>query len=103
MGLDFVHLRCHNNFSLLEGAATVQQLLEAARARGFRALALTDTNGLYAAVTFAKKAQELGIKPIFGADQGGGVLRSIESGLVSREVNGRKVTCGWFRICAFRG
>jgi len=66
--LDFVHLRCHSNFSLLEGAATVQQLLEAAKVRGFHALALTDTNGIYAAVTFAKKAQELGIKPIFGAE-----------------------------------
>ena len=66
--MDFVHLRCHSNFSLLEGAATVQQLLEAAKARGFCALALTDTNGIYAAVTFAKKAQELGIKPIFGAE-----------------------------------
>jgi len=66
--LQFVHLRCHSNFSLLEGAATVQQLVEAAKARGFRALALTDTNGMYAAVTFAAKARKLGVKPIFGAE-----------------------------------
>jgi len=46
----------------------VKQLLEAARARGFDTLALTDTNGLYAAVAFAGKARELGIKPVFGTE-----------------------------------
>lgn len=66
--MSFVHLRCHSCFSLLEGAAAPQQLLDAARAGGFKALALTDTNGLYAAPAFWKKAVELGIKPILGAE-----------------------------------
>ena len=66
--MPFIHLRCHSNFSLLEGAASAGSLLEAARERGYTALALTDTNGLYAAVTFWKKARALGLKPIFGTE-----------------------------------
>jgi len=66
--LDFVQLRCHSNFSLLAGASTVDELLEAAAARGMKALALTDTNALYAAVPFWRKAVKRGIKPILGAE-----------------------------------
>ena len=66
--MDFVHLRCHSNFSLLEGAATVDRLADAAAERGMSALALTDTNGLYAAVPFCKSARAAGVKPILGAE-----------------------------------
>jgi len=66
--MTFVHLRCHSNFSLLSGAAPAESLLAAAAGHGYGALALTDTNGLYAAVTFWKKAPEYGVKPVFGVE-----------------------------------
>ncbi|MBN2288244.1 MAG: PHP domain-containing protein, partial [Candidatus Glassbacteria bacterium] len=74
--MDFVHLRCHSNFSLLEGAATVGRLAEAAAGRGMSALALTDTNGLYAAVPFCRAARGRGLKPILGVELTGSLERS---------------------------
>ncbi len=68
MGQDFVHLHCHSNYSLLEGANKIQALLDAAAEAGMEALAVTDTNALYGAVEFHKAARERGIKPIFGAE-----------------------------------
>jgi DNA-directed DNA polymerase III PolC len=62
-----IHLQVHSNFSLLEGTATVRGLVARAVEYGMRALALTDTGGLYAAVPFYQAAQEAGIKPILGA------------------------------------
>ncbi len=67
IGVGFVHLRCHSNFSLLAGASGLDELLEAAQAAGLESLALSDTNGLYAAVPFQRKARERGLRPIFGA------------------------------------
>jgi len=64
----FVHLHCHSNYSLLEGASTVETLLDRAVRCGMDALALTDTNGMYAAVPFYCRARELGIKPILGVE-----------------------------------
>ncbi len=63
----FTHLRCHSNFSLLSGGSTLDELLDAAQAHGMDSLALTDTNGLFAAVPFQRKARERGIRPLFGA------------------------------------
>jgi len=64
----FCHLHCHSNFSMLRGACTVDELAAAAKARGFRALAITDTNGLYGAVEFYRACAQHGIKAIFGAE-----------------------------------
>src|ERR1051326_102908 len=69
----FTHLHCHSWFSLGEGASSPEALLAAARARGFAALACTDTNAVYGAVEFQRVAEEAGIRPIQGAHlvQGG--------------------------------
>lgn len=64
----FVHLNVHSNFSLLAGADTVETLVAAAQHLGMPALALTDRNGLYAAVPFQRACSAAGIKPIFGAE-----------------------------------
>jgi error-prone DNA polymerase len=64
----YVELHAHSNFSLLDGASTVEQLVEAAHAAGMSALALTDHNGLYAAPQFFRAAKEAGIKPVIGAE-----------------------------------
>src|SRR5262245_12582822 len=65
---DFVHLHVHSHFSLLDGAITVPDLVEAARSNGMPALALTDHGNLFGAVQFYKKCREAGIKPIIGME-----------------------------------
>src|ERR1051326_3665393 len=69
----FTHLHCHSWFSLGEGASSPEALIAAAGARGFAALACTDTNAVYGAVEFQRVAEEAGIRPIQGAHlvQGG--------------------------------
>jgi len=74
----FVHLHCHSNYSLLEGACTTDSLLDRAVRYGMDTLALTDTNAMHAVVPFYCRARELGIKPVLGvqlrADDGRAVL-----------------------------
>ncbi len=64
----FTHLHVHSNFTFLSGAAPIEDLLERAGALGMKALALTDTNGLYGAIPFYKAAQARGIQPILGVE-----------------------------------
>lgn len=66
--MPFTHLHVHSNFSLLDGAATVHDLAQAAAALGMPALALTDHDGLYGAVRFYQAARAAGVKPIIGAE-----------------------------------
>lgn len=62
----FVHLCCHSVYSLLESCLHVSSLIQAAKQNNMPAVALTDTNGLFAAVNFYKDAKKAGIKPIIG-------------------------------------
>ena len=62
----FVHLHCHSHYSFLRGVASPEEIIAAAVEQKMPAVALTDTNGMYAAVPFYKKAQDAGIKPIVG-------------------------------------
>ncbi len=62
-----VHLVAQSGFSFHHGTAKPEQLVATAKERGFDALALTDTNGVFGAVDFYKAAREAGIKPIIGA------------------------------------
>src|SRR5438094_5054044 len=62
----FVHLHCHSYYSFLRGVASPEEIIAAAVEQKMPAVALTDTNGLYAAVQFYKLAQEARIKPIVG-------------------------------------
>ncbi len=62
----FVHLHCHSHYSLLDGAGTIDRLVERARQLCMTALALTDHGNLYGTLEFYQKAQERGIKPIIG-------------------------------------
>ncbi len=64
----YVELHCHSCFSLLDGAATPEALLEQALALDMPALALTDHNGLYAAIRFYLAAKERGLAPLVGAE-----------------------------------
>jgi len=64
----FVHLHCHSHYSLLDGLATIDQLIAAAKNQGATALALTDHGAMYGAVEFYQKCQKAEIKPIIGVE-----------------------------------
>lgn len=51
----FVHLHVHTEYSLLDGAARVEKLVQRAAELGMKALAVTDHANLYAAVPFYKR------------------------------------------------
>ena len=63
---DFVHLHVHSDYSLLDGACMVPNLVRTARDMGMRALALTDHGNLFGAIHFYTEAVKAGIKPIVG-------------------------------------
>jgi DNA polymerase III subunit alpha len=62
----FVHLDCHSHYSFLRAVPSPDEIIAAAREASMPAVALTDTNGMYAAIPFYKAALEKGIKPIIG-------------------------------------
>ncbi|MFL2779025.1 MAG: DNA polymerase III subunit alpha [Paracoccus marcusii] len=62
----FIHLRTHSEHSLLEGAIPVGKLPSLAFEAGMPAVALTDTNNMFAALEFSVKARDKGIQPIIG-------------------------------------
>jgi DNA-directed DNA polymerase III PolC len=68
MSAPFTHLQVHSHYSLMRGTAGLEALCAAAVVRGFDALALTDTDGLYGAVRFFDVAREAGLRPILGAE-----------------------------------
>ena len=63
----FVHLHCHSHYSFLRATAAPGELVAAAAREAMPAVALTDTDGLYAAIPFYQAAREAGIQPILGA------------------------------------
>lgn len=64
----YVELHCHSNYSFLDGASHPEELVRRAADLGMPALALTDHDGLYAAVPFHRACREAGIRPILGAE-----------------------------------
>ena len=66
--MSFVHLHCHSEFSLLDGANRIDDLI--ARALEFEqpALAITDHGNLHAAWEFQEKATKAGLRPILGME-----------------------------------
>ncbi|HEV2388157.1 MAG TPA: DNA polymerase III subunit alpha [Candidatus Acidoferrales bacterium] len=63
----FIHLHCHSHFSFLRAVPAPADLVAAAVREGMPAVALTDTGGLYGAMTFYQAAREAGVKPVVGA------------------------------------
>lgn len=64
----FVHLHVHSEYSLLDGAGRLEELVEAAVSLGMPALALTDHGVMYGVVDFYKAAKSRGLKPILGCE-----------------------------------
>jgi len=62
----FIHLRVHTEHSLLEGAVPVKKLVKLAAAANMPAIAVTDTNNMFAALEFSVTAKGAGLQPIVG-------------------------------------
>ena len=67
-GSDFVHLHVHSEFSMLDGAARIGDLVAEVDRQGQRAVAITDHGYLFGAFEFWRQATSAGIKPIIGLE-----------------------------------
>ncbi|HVP71438.1 MAG TPA: PHP domain-containing protein, partial [Gemmatimonadaceae bacterium] len=66
--MSFVHLHTHSEYSLLDGANRIDELIARAQEFEMPALAITDHGNLHAAWEFQEKAKKAGIKPIIGME-----------------------------------
>ena len=64
----FVHLRCHSEFSIVDGIVRIDDYVLQAGKDAMPALALTDLSNLFGTIKFYKAARAKGIKPIIGCD-----------------------------------
>ena len=64
----FVHLHVHSEYSLLDGACRIEQLVSRAKELGQSAVAITDHGVMYGAVAFYKACCAAGVKPVIGCE-----------------------------------
>ena len=64
----FVHLHVHTEYSMLDGAARVDELVKEVANQGMPAIAITDHGNVFGAYEFNKKAIAAGVKPIIGIE-----------------------------------
>jgi DNA polymerase-3 subunit alpha len=65
---NFVHLHVHSQYSLLDGAIRIDDLLNRANDFGMTSVALTDHGTMFGTIEFYEKAYKEGIKPIVGCE-----------------------------------
>ncbi len=68
MSAPFVHLHCHTDYSLLDGACEIGQLMDLVVEQKMPAVAMTDHGNLFGAVEFYNKAKEKGVHPVIGCE-----------------------------------
>src|ERR671915_394030 len=86
----YIHLHVHSHFSFGIGVSSPESLAQAAAERGYRALACTDTNGVYGAIEFIQACAAAGVPPILGAH-----LVAGGQGIVALATTER----GWGALC----
>ncbi len=64
----FAHLHVHSEYSLLDGACRLKDLVARAAEMGYKAVAVTDHGAMYGVVNFFKEAVKAGVKPIIGCE-----------------------------------
>jgi DNA polymerase III subunit alpha len=64
----FTHLHLHTEYSMLDGAARIEDVVAAARADGQPAVGITDHGNMYGVLDFYKACKKVGIKPIIGTE-----------------------------------
>ncbi len=65
---EFIHLHLHTQYSLLDGACRIPEILSIAKSFKMGALAITDHGNMFGAIEFYLEAQKTGIKPIIGCE-----------------------------------
>ena len=66
--MSFVHLHCHTDYSLLDGACDIDQLMKIAVEQKMPAVAMTDHGNLFGAVKFYNAAKASGVHPVIGCE-----------------------------------
>ena len=87
---EFIHLHNHSHFSLLDGAATIDGLVQSAVQNKMPAVALTDHGVMFGAIEFYKTAKKAGVKPILGCE----VYIVTKGSRFDKEVNAQSVKEG---------
>ncbi len=64
----FVHLHCHTDYSLLDGACESKRLMEAVERQGMPAVAMTDHGNMFGAVEFYNEARKHNVHPVIGCE-----------------------------------
>ena len=64
----FTHLHLHTQYSLLDGAAKIDEVIKRAKEDKMTSVAITDHGVMYGAIDFYLKAKEEGIKPVIGCE-----------------------------------
>ena len=88
-GQPFCHLHCHSHYSLLDGAGSIDRLVQRAADHGMNALALTDHGNLHGALEFYRKAQGGRHQPIIGYEA---YIAPAAASTSRRATCGRRVT-----------
>jgi DNA polymerase-3 subunit alpha len=66
--MSFVHLHCHTDYSLLDGACDIDQLMKLVVEQKMPAVAMTDHGNLFGAVKFYNAAKAAGVHPVIGCE-----------------------------------
>ena len=66
--MQFSHLHCHTQYSLLDGQADIKKLIKKAKADNMPAVAITDHGNMFGVFEFVAEASKQGIKPIVGCE-----------------------------------
>ncbi len=88
-----IPLNVHSNYSLLRGAFTVDQLIDKTVDMNLNAVSLTDTNGMYGLIQFAKKAAEKKLKPVLGTFIDDPNNKNVNAILLARNNSGYSELC----------
>jgi DNA polymerase-3 subunit alpha len=68
MAAPFVHLHCHTDYSLLDGACEISQLMTLAEQQKWPSVAMTDHGNLFGAMEFYTEAKKHGVHPVIGCE-----------------------------------
>jgi DNA polymerase-3 subunit alpha len=115
MSAGFVHLHVHSQYSLLDGAIRVSDLLDKCKEFGMDSVAVTDHGAMHGALEFYVKAKKAKIKPIIGCEfyiapedrtdkkQGAGVVNAFHIVLLAMDQTGYKNLMKLAAIAQFEG
>ena len=65
---EMIHLHCHTQYSLLDGACDIADMMEKVKLDGQKGIAITDHGNMFGAFDFVATAGKYGVKPIVGCE-----------------------------------